>query len=84
MDSALHLVVNGVPRSLEGLGSPASLTSVLERLELRPDRIAVELNGEIAPRTKWAEMTVADGNRIEVVHFVGGGWGWLIAGDAPP
>jgi sulfur carrier protein len=75
MESALHLVINGLPRSLEGLDSPAPLTSVLERLELRPDRIAVELNGEIAPRTKWTEMTVADGNRIEIVHFVGGGRG---------
>ena len=75
MDSALHLVVNGLPRTLDGLDSPASLTTVITRLELRPDRIAVELNGEIAPRTKWAEMTVADKDRIEVVHFVGGGRG---------
>ena len=73
MESALRLVVNGLPRTLEGLAAPAPLASVLERLELRPDRIAVELNGEIAPRTRWAELTVVDGNRIEVVHFVGGG-----------
>jgi len=73
MDSALHLVVNGLPRTLDGLDSPAPLVSVLERLELRPDRIAVELNGEIAPRTKWAELSVEDRDRIEVVHFVGGG-----------
>ena len=75
MESALRLLVNGLPRTLDGLDSPAPLTSVLERLELRPDRIAVELNGEIAPRTKWAELTVAEGNRIEIVHFVGGGLG---------
>ena len=75
MGSALHLIVNGLPRSLEGLGSPTPLASVLERLELRADRIAVELNGEIAPRTKWAELTVVDEDRIEVVHFVGGGRG---------
>ena len=73
MESALHLVVNGLPRTLDGLDSPAPLTSVLEHLEFRPDRIAVELNGEIAPRTKWADLTVADRDRIEVVHFVGGG-----------
>jgi sulfur carrier protein len=73
LESALHLVINGVPRTLEGLDSPAPLASVLEHLELRPDRIAVELNGEIAPRTKWSEMTVEEGNRIEIVHFVGGG-----------
>jgi sulfur carrier protein len=73
MESALRLVVNGQLRTLDGLGSPAPLASVLEQLELRPDRIAVELNGEIAPRTKWAELTVANQDRIEVVHFVGGG-----------
>lgn len=73
MDSALSLVVNGQPRTLDGLASPAPLTTVLERLELRPDRIAVELNGEIAPRTKWSELTVLDRDRIEIVHFVGGG-----------
>jgi sulfur carrier protein len=75
MESALRLVVNGQPRTLDGLNSPAPLSSVLERLELRPDRIAVELNGEIAPRTKWSQLTVADKDRIEVVHFVGGGRG---------
>jgi len=73
MEPALRLLVNGQQRTLDGMSSPASLRSVLERLELRPDRIAVELNGEIAPRTKWSELTVADRDRIEVVHFVGGG-----------
>jgi len=73
MESALRLLVNGQQRTLDGITSPASLRSVLERLELRPDRIAVELNGEIAPRTKWSELIVADRDRIEVVHFVGGG-----------
>lgn len=73
MESALRLVVNGQPRTLDGMDSPAPLAAVLERLELRADRVAVELNGEIAPRTKWAELTVADHDRIEVVHFVGGG-----------
>ena len=73
MESVLRLVVNGQPRTLDGLVSPAPLASVLERLELRPDRIAVELNGEIAPRTKWGELSVANQDRIEVVHFVGGG-----------
>jgi thiamine biosynthesis protein ThiS len=73
MGSALQLIVNGRPRTLDGLEAPAPLTSVLERLELRPDRIAVELNGDIAPRTRWSELTVAQQDRIEIVHFVGGG-----------
>jgi thiamine biosynthesis protein ThiS len=49
------------------------LTSVLDRLELRPDRVAIELNSEIAPRAKWTELTIKDGDRVEIVHFVGGG-----------
>jgi thiamine biosynthesis protein ThiS len=73
MEAALHLIVNGVPRTLEGLQSPSPLTSVLERLELRPDRVAIELNSEIAPRAKWTELTIKDGDRVEIVHFVGGG-----------
>ena len=73
MEPALHLVVNGVPRTLDGLASPSPLTSVLERLEMRPDRVAVELNSEIAPRAKWPELVIQDGDRVEIVHFVGGG-----------
>lgn len=73
MGQVLKVTVNGQARSLEGLSSPGSLQGVVEGLGLRPDRIAVELNGEIAPRTKWSEMTVSDGDRLEVVHFVGGG-----------
>lgn len=73
MESGLRLTVNGKPRTLDGLDAPAPLASVLERLELRADRIAVELNGEIAPRTRWADLMVAQQDRIEIVHFVGGG-----------
>jgi thiamine biosynthesis protein ThiS len=46
---------------------------VLQQLELRPDRIAVELNGEIAPRTSWDALSVGENDRLEIVHFVGGG-----------
>jgi len=73
MDSPLKVLLNGQARSFDGLGSPSPLGSVLEALELRPDRIAVELNGEIAPRTSWPELTVANDDRLEIVHFVGGG-----------
>ena len=75
MAAELQLIVNGKPRTLDGLDAPAPLTSVLAQLELRPDRIAVELNGEIAPRTKWPELTVRQQDKIEIVHFVGGGRG---------
>jgi sulfur carrier protein len=68
---SLNLTVNGEARELET--SPGPLKRVLETMGLRADRIAVELNGEIAPRTRWEELAVKDGDRIEVVHFVGGG-----------
>jgi thiamine biosynthesis protein ThiS len=73
MEATLHLIVNGVPRTFEGLASPSPLASVLEHLEMRPDRVAVELNSEIAPRAQWNKLTIKDGDRVEIVHFVGGG-----------
>lgn len=69
----LTLVVNGRDRTVPGTASPAPLSDVLQALELRADRIAVELNGELAPRTGWAQQQVQSGDRLEVVHFVGGG-----------
>ncbi|HEX4156701.1 MAG TPA: sulfur carrier protein ThiS [Acidobacteriaceae bacterium] len=75
MDSVMRVTVNGQAKELEGMGSPSALSRVLEELGLRADRIAVELNGEIAPRGTWEGLTVVEGDRIEVVHFVGGGWG---------
>jgi thiamine biosynthesis protein ThiS len=55
--------------------SPASFTlaALVERLGMKPDRVAVELNRDIVPRDRWAHTTLAEGDRLEVVHFVGGG-----------
>ncbi|MEQ8767412.1 MAG: sulfur carrier protein ThiS [Planctomycetota bacterium] len=49
------------------------LEDLLEHLELRASRIAVELNREIVPRTRFSEQTLRDGDRLEIVTFVGGG-----------
>ena len=73
MDEALTLTVNGKQRTLETVDQQPTLAAVLEALSLRADRIAVELNGELAPRTGWAEQTVCRGDKLEIVHFVGGG-----------
>jgi sulfur carrier protein len=70
---ALSLRVNGAERTLEGLGDGASLASVVAAMGLKADRVAVEWNGEIAPRTSWGSVSVSTGDRLEVVHFVGGG-----------
>lgn len=50
-----------------------SLQSYLEAAEYALHRIAVERNGEIIPRTDYAEVILADGDTLEVVQFVGGG-----------
>lgn len=73
MEPSLTLLLNGRERTLDTLPSPAALDAVLSALSLRADRIAVELNGELAPRTAWADQVVHSGDKLEIVHFVGGG-----------
>jgi sulfur carrier protein len=40
---------------------------------MKPDRVAAELNREIVPRSDWPHTQLSDGDRLEIVHFVGGG-----------
>jgi len=59
----------------ELLDVPEGLTvaGLLDRLEFRADRVAVEYNLEILPRDRWAGTALQAGDRLEIVHFVGGG-----------
>jgi thiamine biosynthesis protein ThiS len=50
-----------------------TLASLLDWLKLAEDRVAVERNREIAARSTWGETMIQGGDRLEVVHFVGGG-----------
>lgn len=68
----MNLIINGRERTLEAAAG-SSMETVIAALELKGDRIAVEHNGEIAPRTQWPQTPVTDGDRLEIVHFVGGG-----------
>ena len=72
---SLSVVLNGQARAFETLPQPASLEQLIGELGLKSDRVAVEHNGEIVPRASWAETDVNGGDRLEVVHFVGGGCG---------
>ncbi len=65
----MNVVINGEAREL----AATTLAALVEELGLKPDRIAVELNREIVRRERWAETTLHDGDRLEIVHFVGGG-----------
>jgi sulfur carrier protein len=73
MVSTLTVQLNGQARTLDAVGDPSPLGVVIEALELKSDRVAVELNGEIVRRSAWADTQVRDGDRLEIVHFVGGG-----------
>ena len=72
---SLTITVNGQSREFPGLTAPVLLAEVIAEMNLKGDRVAVEHNGEIAQRTRWAEVSVVSGDRLEVVHFVGGGGG---------
>ena len=69
----LTVILNGQSRSFDMLPQPASLEQLIGELGLKGDRVAVEHNGEIVPRAGWAKTTLNGGDRLEVVHFVGGG-----------
>jgi len=66
----MTVVVNGEPKECKSGGS---LASFIEELGLKGDRIAVELNREVAPRRRWTDIPLSEGDRLEIVHFVGGG-----------
>ena len=66
----MQIVLNGETRTVE---SDTRLEQVVEQLSLPSKRIAVELNGSVVRRVEWPETPVSDGDKIEVVHFVGGG-----------
>jgi thiamine biosynthesis protein ThiS len=68
--SELQLVVNGEPRRVPG---PAMLTDLLNHLGLDPRLVVVELNREIIRRPRLGELSLKDGDQVELVHFVGGG-----------
>lgn len=51
----------------------STLNDLVGELSLAPARIAIELNQQVVRRDLWAETTLAEGDRIEIVHFVGGG-----------
>jgi sulfur carrier protein len=69
-NNSMRLVINGETREVSCL---PTLLALLEALAMKPDRVAVELNRDIVARDRWAETPLRDGDRLEIVHFVGGG-----------
>ena len=69
----LRVIVNGKVQELDGLEDGAALTRLVEAMALKGDRVAIERNGEIVPRRSWPEVKIGNGDKLEIVHFVGGG-----------
>jgi thiamine biosynthesis protein ThiS len=66
----MRIEINGESRSFDG---SLSLGALIEQLGMKSDRVAVELNRDVVPRDRWLQTQLADGDRLEIVHFVGGG-----------
>ena len=66
----IEVIVNGAPRRFE---QPLDVAQLLDEMELRGKKIAVERNGEIVPRSRHDVETVNDGDKLEIVVAVGGG-----------
>jgi thiamine biosynthesis protein ThiS len=66
----MKLVINGEERDF---AAPLSLNGLVGQLGMKSDRVAVELNRDIVPRDRWATTNLSEGDRLEIVHFVGGG-----------
>lgn len=69
MAPSLTLTVNGEPRR----SAAATIAALVAELGLKPEKVAVECNGIIVPRSTLGETALADGDVLEIVHFVGGG-----------
>ena len=67
----MRVYINGESREVQG--NP-SLADLISQLDVPAPRIAVELNREVVRRSEWGETMLHDDDRIEIVHFVGGGF----------
>ncbi len=68
--NTIEITVNG---ETHNLAQGASVADLINRLDLTPARLAIELNLSILPRAKWGETELKSGDKLEIVHFVGGG-----------
>lgn len=66
----MKIAVNGEDKEI---ANGLSLGGLLEQLQIRPARVVVELNRNIVSRDAYGATTLADGDKLEIVHFVGGG-----------
>jgi len=66
----LNIYVNGESKEFS---DNLPLSQLIQQLELPPQRIAIELNREVVRRNAWDSTVLRNDDRVEIVHFVGGG-----------
>lgn len=66
----LRLVINGESREFE---NGLKVSTLIQKLDLSSERVAVELNSEVIRRADWSDIKLKDGDILEIIHFVGGG-----------
>ncbi len=66
----MTIFINGEARELDGV---STLAGLLDALDLPKQRVAIELNKHVIRKQDWDSTNVADNDKVEVVHFVGGG-----------
>jgi sulfur carrier protein len=66
----MNVELNGKTTELQDIKTVGDL---IRSRDLKPQMVAVELNGEILPRERFDDQALAEGDRLEIVHFVGGG-----------
>jgi sulfur carrier protein len=70
VEQAFSITLNGELHQVEG---DTGLSALIARLGMRPSRIAVELNREVVPKSKYDTITLKAGDELEIINFVGGG-----------
>ena len=70
MSGTIEITVNGEARPV---GAGLTVAALVAELDLPRERVAVEVNRRVVRKAEWGETALADGDRVEVVHFVGGG-----------
>jgi thiamine biosynthesis protein ThiS len=66
----MTLTINGEDREFSSI---STISTLLGHLGMKPDRVAIELNRQLIPRERWDATQLSDGDKLEIVHFVGGG-----------
>ncbi len=69
----MELIINGQARELAELADGSTVADLVQALAMQAGRVALEQNGVIVSRATWAETALRSGDRLEIVHFVGGG-----------